>query len=506
MHEAYAGIARQWYDTRPHKALSAINMALNKKFTEPSYFYWKARILSRLSGDSYAIRNLEREDKNITQKQLDEIDALVAGKAMRTALHYATIAVENAPGNNTYLCFRTELLVELGFDFKAREEYEAMLKTNPDNHEALYGLGLLLVKLGRENEHQRALELFDRAIKLEPIEARYHAAKAKTLSGDPERYVQAVESYNTAIPLDKLAWRTVLEFAVLLENNDDLPGAIDNYRRCLLIHRECLPAASSMGRLLYRSKPVAALVYIDQAIRLDPQGYIHHAYRGCILYKLGREEDAAEAFAEAKNLAGKKIAGASFKFAQILFPDMPEQALEYCRLAVKEAPKNSDYLILEGDIHAATGDEDAALESYNKALEFTSRSHAAMYRCAKVLRSRGDAKCAALIGSAIAAAPRIADYHLLLADIQETLLNDPSAALKAVENAAGLEPDNVEIRQRMVELVRKNRKFLSLPAERLKLSKAMRKREEKLAAMQAEAEVSFEDEEPEAAKNPIVNI
>ncbi|MCL2069180.1 MAG: tetratricopeptide repeat protein, partial [Oscillospiraceae bacterium] len=238
MHESFCGIARQLWDTRPHKALSAINAAIIKSRANASYFYWKAKTVARISSDSYALRNIDRDEKNWGREMYHEIESLLSGGAMRVALHYADRAVDHSPENNLYLCYRAELLAEVGREFAARKQYEELLTLNPDNHEALHGLGALWAKQG---EDEKALGYFDRAIQSGVEIARYHAAKAKVLARDPARFKEAVECYKTAIPLDRWAWVPVLELAVLLEENLDLSGAVDYYRRTLLIRRDCLP-------------------------------------------------------------------------------------------------------------------------------------------------------------------------------------------------------------------------------------------------------------------------
>jgi tetratricopeptide (TPR) repeat protein len=499
MHESFCGIARQFWDTRPHKALSAINTAISKSPSDASYFYWKARILSRLSGDVYAISHIEQDAKNWNREMRDEADCLIKGEGdlMRLALSYADLAVDHALKNNTYLCFRAQLLAEVGRDVAARKQYEELLRVNADNHEALYGLGYLLAGLEKEDQDIKALELYDRAITLEPSAAHYHAAKAKLLARNPARYNEAVERYRTAIPLDTLAWRPVLEFAELLEEHQDIYGAIENYRRCLLIHRDCLPATASMGRLLYHEKPIPALVYIEHAIKLDKDNWVHRAYRGCTLYKLNRHDEGAFELAHAKTLAGEGGAQANFTFAGILLPDMPEEALMYCQIAVNEDPVNCEYLTLLGDIHSAAGDENPALEAYKRAVEADGnrKHHRAMHRYSQILYKRRDPKCLQIIEWAIAAASGRADYHLLKADILEHLKTDLPGALNAVEAAAALESERVDIRERLVDLLKKNRKLLRLPAEMAKLAKARRKLSEAFAAAEAVEEITFEEEE-----------
>ena len=489
--EAFAGIARQLSTTRPHIALDAINSALENEYSSGLYYYWKARILLRIDGDAYALVRVKPRRNEYHQIRSGEFEDLRMGNALALALYYINRSIEILPNNNDCLCLRAEILAMQGREEQARAQYERLLKNDVANCEALYGLGRLLENSG---EHAAALEKFERALAVMPENARYYSAKARALAKLPGRMEEALAAYEKAIPLDTLAWEPVLELAVLQEEAGDALAAMASYRRCLLIYRDCPKAAERMGRLLCPRNPFAALPYIKHSTRLEEGQWLHYAWLGCALYLTSQHDDAEKALEHAVELAGES-ADTFREIAVILHTDLPEKAAHYCGLAIAAAPQQTESYLLQAEIKLRLGDNDAALEEYRKAAALDSQNRVAASRLAHILYLKGDPACVEMAENAAGLEPDNIELLMLHANVLREISGDTAAALVVVKRSLKLMPGSIELRELLVELLQQRKSFVQYSIEKLKLDKALRRRKEQLEALCDAVEFETEDED-----------
>jgi tetratricopeptide (TPR) repeat protein len=114
-------------------------------------------------------------------------------------------------------------------------------------------------------------------------------------------------------------------------------------------------------------QPERALEAFDAALKLNPRYVEAHMHRGIVLARLGREQDAALAFAEAKASGGEDWGG------------LPAHH------AAKLANKHAEL----GEAYALAGALNRAVEQYQRALELGRHFHDVRYRLGRVLLDAG---------------------------------------------------------------------------------------------------------------------
>ena len=500
--ESHLGIARQLARTEPHVAVNHINTSIRLDRTNANYYYWKAEILASLGNDSYALERLrsfmETESKS-DGESLAEISELLKGDSLRIALYNINRALELAPGCNTYLCLRGKLLYDIGQVDKALSQFKSLLESDPDNHEALYGLGNILFCRGKTEE---AIPYLDRAISLCPKTAVYLAKKAACLSQDNGRYEEAIACYDAAIPLDTFAWEPVLEKAQLMDAHGDFVGAMDSYRRTLLIHSACLPATVRMGELLADSNPLAALNYFRHAIALDADNWIYFCWVGRVYRQMENLSDSRQAVDRAVELGGDNPE-IWFALARV-FADMDwNEALTYCERSLHMDDSRSECHILMGDIYLALDRIDHASSCYETAARLDPENVCATARAARVMLLRMDEGALDMIDLALKRECHNIEFLCLKADILVTLFPGMEGdAVAVMDQAVKLSPNRVDLRERLVGLLAVKRSFIRLAVEKARLER-LRHRQGKLLAEAKEIKFEAEESEEPAIKRAL---
>jgi tetratricopeptide (TPR) repeat protein len=419
---AHRGLAELLLYSEPEDALTHINAAIGLEVANPSHYFLKSRILTRFRDDARALAVLRTRleaAKDSGDEAYDEIGSLLRGGSLQVAMIHLGRAIELDPQNNAYLCERAHLLYRMGQSGKALAQYQELLKKDANNHEALYGVGLILAA----KKDKKALDSFDKAIARSPSTARYHASKAAFLAKNPDTYREAIRCYDTAIPLDTWNYEPILEKATLLDDNGDTYPAIAAYRRVLLVNPNCLPAARRLGELLCDLRPDAAYHYIQHAITLAPEDADLPIRRARILLARGKEEEAAAACAHLLEEAGASPA-LLFRLAAAFADRYPEFAYPYALAAAEKDPKNGGIQFLCGNILLEREDLSGAHAFYARAAALGVKEGGVREKAVELLYRQG-------LPEALEAAetlPATAEGFILKAKIYDEVADPPRTA------------------------------------------------------------------------------
>jgi len=199
-----------------------------------------------------------------------------------------------------------EGLFYLGNAFYNRELFESGIECYDESlklkeyAEAYYNRGLAYTKL---NQHEQAMEDYDRAIALNPnfAEAYYNRGNAYAKLNQPER---AIKDYDRAIalnPNDAAAYNNRgLAYAEL----NQLERAIKDYDRAIELNPALAEAYNNRGNAYAKlNQHERAIKDYDKAIELNPN-YATKAYynRGLAYAKLNQHERAIEDYEKAIEL------------------------------------------------------------------------------------------------------------------------------------------------------------------------------------------------------------
>ena len=176
---------------------------------------------------------------------------------------------------------------------QAQAIYEEILEIRPDHFEALNLLGVLAAQI---KNHQRAVDLIDRAIALYPHHAAsyFNRGLAQRALGQLE---EAVVSYDHAIALSP-------DYAEAWSNRGDalleqgrLEAAISSYDHAVSIRPDYAEAWSNRGdALLEQGRLEEAIASYDHAVSIRPEYPEVWYNRGNVLMKLKEWNDAIASY------------------------------------------------------------------------------------------------------------------------------------------------------------------------------------------------------------------
>ncbi|MBP1636695.1 MAG: serine/threonine protein kinase with repeat, partial [Acidobacteria bacterium] len=381
-------------------------------------------------------------------------------------------------------------------DLTMTDEAQSALKaggTTSAEAASLYAQGLQTVPIpaGRsalDRQHQErsleeAIELFTRAVEIDPNYAYAHASLAEAylrlyrLTRNLEYFNLAEAHCRRALQLDDLvgqAWQTLgnihTEVGRAEEALADLEKARARLPRSPEVHRDIAGAYARLGR-----QDEADAQY-RKAIAVRPDSWSIYWYYGGFLYRANRYEEAENAFRQAlsrvpenarihaslggtllargrveeaqktleRSLELQPTASAASNLATLLYRrgDYPAAVSAYQK-ATELSPR--DYRLwrnLAAGYDKAPGQKARAAEAYRRALDLAEQERALDPTDGRVVIDMAD--CAAMLGDtpralkltaqALALSPANSELQYMAADIYETL-GDRTRALQCLERA-----------------------------------------------------------------------
>ena len=185
---------------------------------------------------------------------------------------------------------------------EAQQEYNAVLRFDPNYTKAYVNLGQLLVSKDKLDE---AKKYYEKAIELEPRTGEAHAGYAYLLErlGDAE---QARAEYQNAIRVTPKSARLFYTYAAFLDQRGELDAAIAEYQRALDVDPNLADAHSELATALFTKGDLQkAEAHYLEAARLDPKRADIHSNFGSLLLREGKTSQAILQYEEALRLDPK---------------------------------------------------------------------------------------------------------------------------------------------------------------------------------------------------------
>ncbi|ADG13331.1 TPR repeat-containing protein [Methanocaldococcus infernus ME] len=155
------------------------------------------------------------------------------------------------------------------------------------------------LKYYNEGRYEKAIECFDKAIKLDPNNPAAWYYKADSLY-KLERYEKAIECFDKAIKLDPnnpAAWYYKADSLYKLERYEK---AIECFDKAIKLDPNNPAAWYYKADSLYKlERYEKAIECFDKAIKLDPNNPAAWYYKGIILAKLGKHEEESKKYEKA---------------------------------------------------------------------------------------------------------------------------------------------------------------------------------------------------------------
>ena len=150
----------------------------------------------------------------------------------------------------------------------ALDQFGKAVAANPDDPDALNGLGQMLVRAGRARE---AIPYLDQAVSIAGDRWAYHFNRARAY-GELQEWASAIAGYRDAARLFPDDYVTQFNLARALQANGDLAGAIAGYERAIQLAPSEPDFHLSRAYALEKAeRPADAAAAYRQFLGLDPQ-------------------------------------------------------------------------------------------------------------------------------------------------------------------------------------------------------------------------------------------
>lgn len=151
--------------------------------------------------------------------------------------------------------------------------------------------------LKKAGDRERAIEHFNKALKIKPDSAEVHTGLGNVLA-DMGRLDDAIKHYRKAISLEPDFSEGHYNFAVALAKKRRFDEAIAEYRQAWRLDRWNLDALNNLAHLLDNKKGQVeeAIELYKKVIALEPSNIIAHGRLGLALAKVNRTDEAIEEF------------------------------------------------------------------------------------------------------------------------------------------------------------------------------------------------------------------
>ncbi|MHC4578191.1 MAG: protein kinase domain-containing protein [Planctomycetota bacterium] len=256
---------------------------------------------------------------------------------------------------------------------EALAAYGDALRVAPGNFGALDGRGGLLHELG---QFKAALADFDRLLKLNPPQAAGVHANRANVFRSMGQHEKAVEVADEAVALDPECALAHLVKGSSLADLGDRPNAIPSLRRGIRLRPTETPGRITLASLLVDEKPAEALDLLKEALeryRADPESSprmaepLIYLWRGGALANLGKPGEALVAL---------------------------DRALELYEAAPDACPPGAGPLIhfFRGNVLGAQGKTTEAVAAWNRSVDLGNRNPGLLNRVAWILATSENAE------------------------------------------------------------------------------------------------------------------
>lgn len=236
---------------------------------------------------------------------------------------------------------------------KAEYQYKRILKTDPNQPDALHLLGVMAYQTGNLDE---AVHLIKKAIQNNPKNPFYYNALGAVFNAQG-RHAEALSSYRSALQLDPDYVDAFYNMGNSLQKQGKLDQAVSSYQRALEIDSNHVDAWYNMGNALKnQGKPEQAIESYQQVIERNP-GH-SNAYNNI---------------------------GHAFKILGKL-----DIAITCYQKALESNPHNAEAVVNMGSAFQDLGQLEAARDSYSKALQSNTQYAAPYAGLAYIMLSLGE--------------------------------------------------------------------------------------------------------------------
>lgn len=169
---------------------------------------------------------------------------------------------------------------------KAKQTFEALIRADPDEARAYYGLARVCAKLGRTDESQQNMEKFQ-----------------SLGSVDFEQLAREKRMYVDAATVRDILAKTLFQSGQVFRNHGDPAKAEEMWQKAAALEPENVPSRYQLLHLYEEQRrDHDALKLCEDLCRIEPETPDHWLFVGLLHHRLGRFEDALAALRRATQL------------------------------------------------------------------------------------------------------------------------------------------------------------------------------------------------------------
>ncbi len=265
---------------------------------------------------------------------------------------------------------------------QARQLYEATLKIDPQNPDALHLLGVASAQSG---DHQRAIDLIGKAIGVNANNAVYYYNRGAALQ-KLNRLNEAIASYDKTLALKPDFVDAYNSRGNALQDLKRFEEAIACYDRVVALKPTHAEAHINKGNALLAVRRFSeAVTSYDKALKVQSNYVEAHANRGLALFELRRFEDAVASYDKALALQPDNADGYCDRGHALQQLERFQEAIANYDAALAVAPDHPDAHTNRGNAMAALRRFDEAIASYDKAITLNANNAEAHYNRSNAL-------------------------------------------------------------------------------------------------------------------------
>ena len=225
---------------------------------------------------------------------------------------------------------------------------------------------------GRSDE---AMELFDKALAIDPNNVDALSRKGYFLGYDLGQYDEAIQLYDKALAIDPNNTSTLYDKAFTLRESGEHQEAIETFDKALAIDPNDTYLLNGKAAVLADlGRYDEALVYYDKALAIDPMDTQSLRDKGLTFESLGRYDEAIELFDKALAIDPKYIDVYNDIALALESLGKTQEAFEYYDKALAIDPNFTFPLNNKGLALANLGRYQEAIEYFDKALAIVPNS------------------------------------------------------------------------------------------------------------------------------------
>jgi tetratricopeptide (TPR) repeat protein len=249
---------------------------------------------------------------------------------------------------------------------RAMEDFNKAIELNPNYAEAYNNRGNAYVRL---NEHERAIEDFNKTIELNPNLAVAYYNRGLSYAG-LNQHEQAIGDYNKAIELNPNLAVAYYDRGIAYYGLNEYERAIEDYSKAIKLNPNYAGAHNNRGIAYAELKQhERAIEDYNKAIELNPGYAKTYNNRGTAYHGLNQHERAIADYSKAIELNpnyAKAYYNRGIAYAEL---KQHERAIADYSKAIELNPNYADAHNNRGIAYAELKQHERAIEDYNRAIE-----------------------------------------------------------------------------------------------------------------------------------------